>query len=69
MTATDNKDLASGVYEAINTQDIETLDELFDPHILRHAMGEVGIESANIGFDKRLCHFPSDTLRHRRSDC
>lgn len=46
MTATANKALASRVYEAINTQDIATLDELFDPHIIRHAMGEVGIENA-----------------------
>ncbi|MBE3560630.1 MAG: hypothetical protein IMW89_15635 [Ktedonobacteraceae bacterium] len=46
MTATDNKALASRVYEAINTQDLAALDELFDPHIIRHAMGEVGIERA-----------------------
>jgi predicted ester cyclase len=41
-----NKALAYRVYEAINAQNIEALDELFDAHIVRHAMGEAGIEKA-----------------------
>ena len=58
MTTTDNKALASRVYEAINTQDLATLDELFDPHILRHAMGEVGIESARAAVTNAFATFP-----------
>src|SRR5947209_3827789 len=46
MTAADSKALASRVYEAINARDIATLEELFDPHVIRHAAGEIGIESA-----------------------
>lgn len=42
----DNKDLAYRVYDAINAQDIAALEQLFDPHVIRHAAGEVGIESA-----------------------
>ncbi|GCE25105.1 hypothetical protein KDA_05890 [Dictyobacter alpinus] len=58
MTATDNKALASRVYEAINTQDLATLDDLFDPHIIRHAMGEVGIESAKAAVTNAFATFP-----------
>lgn len=58
MVATDNKALASRVYEAINKQDIATLDELFDPHIIRHAMGEVGIESARKALTNAFATFP-----------
>ncbi len=58
MTTRDNKALAFRVYEAINTQDIATLDELFDPHIIRHAMGEVGIESARSAVTNAFATFP-----------
>jgi predicted ester cyclase len=58
MTATDNKVLASRVYEAINTQDIATLDELFDPHSIRHAMREIGIESARKAVTNAFAAFP-----------
>ena len=58
MTAIDNKALASRVYEAINTQDLATLDELFDPHIIRHAMGEVGIERARAAVTNAFATFP-----------
>lgn len=58
MTATDNKALASRVYEAINTQDIATLDELFDPHIIRHAMKEVGTESSRKALTNAFATFP-----------
>lgn len=58
MTATDNKALAARVYEAINAQDLATLDELFDPHIVRHAMREVGIESARKAVINAFATFP-----------
>lgn len=44
MTA-DIKALGYRVYEAINARDIAALEELFDPHVIRHAAGETGIES------------------------
>jgi len=46
MTAAENKALAARVYEAINAQDLVALEALFDPNIVRHAMGEIGIEHA-----------------------
>jgi predicted ester cyclase len=46
MSAAENKALAARVYEAINAQDLATLETLFDPKIVRHAMGEIGIEHA-----------------------
>jgi predicted ester cyclase len=58
MTAADNKALALRVYEAINAQDIATLDKLFDPHIVRHAMREVGIESARAAMTNAFALFP-----------
>lgn len=58
MTAADMKTLASRVYEAINAQDIATLEELFDPQIIRHAMGEVGIESARKAMESAFTTFP-----------
>lgn len=58
MTATENKALASRVYEAINAQDIATLDELFSPHIIRHAMREVGNESARKALANAFATFP-----------
>lgn len=58
MTAIDNKALAVRVYKAINAQDIATLDDLFDPQILRHAMREVGIESARKAMINAFATFP-----------
>lgn len=46
MTTTENKALAYRVYEAINARDGETLNKLFDPQVIRHAMREVGIAKA-----------------------
>jgi predicted ester cyclase len=46
MSAVENKALAARVYEAINAQDLDRLEALFDPNIVRHAMGEIGIEPA-----------------------
>ena len=45
MTA-DIKALAYRIYEAINARDLTAFEELFDPHVIRHAAGETGIESA-----------------------
>jgi predicted ester cyclase len=58
MTTADIKALASRVYEAINTKDIATLEELFDPNVIRHAAGEVGIESARKATMKAFTTFP-----------
>lgn len=58
MTATDNRILALRVYAAINKQDLATLDELFDPHIIRHAMREVGIERAREAMTNAFAAFP-----------
>jgi predicted SnoaL-like aldol condensation-catalyzing enzyme len=46
MSSDENKALAARVYEAINAQDLATLETLFAPNIVRHAMGEIGIEPA-----------------------
>ena len=46
MSTAENKILAMQVYDAINAQDLTTLETLFDPKIIRHAMGEIGIEPA-----------------------
>ena len=46
MSSTENKMLAARVYEAINAQDLAALEVLFAPNIIRHAMGEIGIEPA-----------------------
>jgi predicted SnoaL-like aldol condensation-catalyzing enzyme len=46
MSVENNRTLAYRVYEAINKQDVATLDTLFSPDIVRHAMREVGMEKA-----------------------
>ena len=46
MTASENRVLATSVYDAINARDLATLEKLFHPQIIRHAAGEIGIESA-----------------------
>ena len=38
--------LGRQVYDAINAQDLATLEQLFTPDVVRHAMGEVGFEAA-----------------------
>ena len=58
MTTAEIRALGYRVYEAINTQDLATLDKLFDPHITRHAMGEVGIESARAAVTNAFAIFP-----------
>jgi predicted ester cyclase len=49
MTGSDTNELRAlgrQVYEAINAQDLATLERLFTPDVVRHAMGEVGFEAA-----------------------
>ena len=46
MTPDELRALGQGVYDAINAQDLATLERLFAPGIVRHAMGEVGFEPA-----------------------
>lgn len=46
MTIEENRALANQVYEAINAQDLVALEKLFDPQIIRHAAGEIGIDKA-----------------------
>jgi predicted ester cyclase len=46
MASGDPKSIGMRVYDAINAQDLTALDQLFAPNIVRHAMGEVGIEAA-----------------------
>ena len=46
MTPDELTSLGRRVYDAINARDLDTLERLFAPGIVRHAMGEVGIERA-----------------------
>jgi predicted ester cyclase len=46
MSNEELKSLGKRVYEAINARDLATLEELFDPRVIRHAADEVGIENA-----------------------
>jgi predicted ester cyclase len=46
-TTTDEvRALGQRVYDAINAHDLATLEQLFAPGVVRHAMGEVGFEAA-----------------------
>jgi predicted ester cyclase len=58
MTAADIKALGYRVYEAINARNIAALEELFDPHVIRHAAGETGIESAKNALTSAYTTFP-----------
>ena len=58
MTAADIKALGYRVYEAINAKDIAAFEELFDPHVIRHAAGETGIESAKKALLNAFATFP-----------
>jgi predicted ester cyclase len=49
MTSYDTDELRSlgqQVYDAINAQDLAALEQLFAPDVVRHAMGEVGLDAA-----------------------
>jgi predicted ester cyclase len=51
--------LARQVYDAINARDLAALDRLFSPNIVRHAMGEVGIEAARRAVVNAFAAVPS----------
>ena len=55
----DLRSLARQVYDAINVQDLVVLDRLFSPDIVRHAMGEVGIEAAKRAVANAFAASPS----------
>lgn len=46
MSPSDVRSLAYQVYDAINAQDIAKLEALFDPGVIRHAVGQTGFEHA-----------------------
>jgi predicted ester cyclase len=46
MDTAELRSLGQRVYDAINAHDLATLEDLFAPDIVRHAMGEVGFEPA-----------------------
>jgi predicted ester cyclase len=50
--------LAREVYAAINARDDVALERLFDPQIVRHAAGEVGIEAAKAAMAAAFAEFP-----------
>lgn len=58
MTTAEIRALGYRVYEAINARDVTTLEELFDPDIIRHAAGEVGIASARKALENSYTIFP-----------
>lgn len=58
MTAADSRALGYRVYEAINAKNIAALEELFDPHVVRHAAGETGIESVRKALTSAFTAFP-----------
>lgn len=58
MTEAEIRALGYRVYEAINTRNVAALEELFDPNIIRHATGEVGIEKAKNAMLNAFAAFP-----------
>jgi predicted ester cyclase len=58
MTTEQLKSLGRRVYEAINAQDLATLEELFDRDVVRHAAGEVGLERAKLAVTNAFDAFP-----------
>jgi hypothetical protein len=58
MTTADIRALGYRVYEAINTRNVAALEELYDPHVIRHAAGETGIESAKNAVTSAFTIFP-----------
>jgi predicted ester cyclase len=59
MTVADNRTLGYRIYEAINAKDIEALDELFAPDVIRHAARETGRESARSALTRAFATFPA----------
>jgi len=58
MVPDEIRSLPYQVYEAINTRDFAALEALFDPHVIRHAAGETGIESAKNAMTNVFMAFP-----------
>lgn len=62
MTADENADelrrLAYATYEAINQKDIDRLDQLFAPDVIRHAMGEKGLAAARRAVEETFAGAP-----------
>jgi len=46
MDPAELRSLGQQVYDAINAHDLATLEQLFAPDVVRHAMGEIGFEPA-----------------------
>ena len=59
MTTEESRALAYRVYDAINAQDVEALTALFDPHIVRHAAGETGIDAAVAAMQRAFATNPA----------
>ncbi|GHO56149.1 ester cyclase [Ktedonobacter robiniae] len=45
-------------YEAINSRNVAALEEVFVPHIIRHAAGETGIKSVKKAVASAFTTFP-----------
>lgn len=54
----DIRSLAQQVYEAINHRDATALRGLFHPKVVRHAMGEIGIEGGIEMMNRAFGKFP-----------
>jgi predicted SnoaL-like aldol condensation-catalyzing enzyme len=63
MTTEESRALAYRVYDAINAQDAGALTRLFDPHIVRHAAGETGIEPAVAAMQRAFAANPARRFR------
>lgn len=46
MSENDIRALAHATYDAINARDTVRLNQLFAPGVIRHAMGEIGVDKA-----------------------
>ena len=59
MTTLDLRTFGYRIYDAINERDAEALEKLFDPHVVRHATGETGIEKAKQAMVGAFSIFPN----------
>ncbi|MCB0226047.1 MAG: nuclear transport factor 2 family protein [Anaerolineae bacterium] len=50
--------IAHQLYRAINAMDEEKLRQLFHPRVIRHAMGEIGIEPAIEAMKQSFLKYP-----------
>ena len=51
-STSDNRNIGYRVYEVINNRDYAALEELFDPQVVRHAAGEIGLAKARKAMEK-----------------